>query len=387
MPGFWTSPARFPITAGMLESPGRSGESRGAPGALMPVAAALSRLIDGVRPVAPRSVQLRAAEGRVLAEPLRARGAVPPISIALRDGWALAAEEVVGASSYSPAFLPDRPIWVAAGQAVPPGADCVMLPGTVSAPSGMVEVTASAPPGEGVRRAGEDATPGAVLRQAGEVMRAIDVAAATAAGLDRCVVREARVRVLSVGSKPGAVTDLLQRHVVLAGAQVVHQSVSERSRVSALGATPAPDLILMAGDTGLALEILSRNGAVLAGGLALRPGEGSACGRVGETPAIVVPPRLEAALALYLLLIDPCLDRLSGANPRPDGLEDRLTRKIASGLGVTELALLRETSAGFEPLAVGDLSLPAMGAADHWLAVPAESEGYPAGELVEARPL
>jgi molybdopterin biosynthesis enzyme len=354
---------------------------------LTPVAEALSRLLEGARPVAARSVPLRAAEGKILAEPLSASGPVPPRSIALRDGWAVAAEEVAGASSYSPVFLPNAPIWVVERQTLPPGADCVLPPDSVSETGGIAEVAASAHPGEGARRAGEDANRGAVLRRAGEAMRALDVAAASAAGLDRCLVREPRVRVLSVGARPDAVSDFLGREAVLAAAQMVHQAVSERTRATALGTTPRPDLILITGDMTLASEILRQNGAVLAASLALRPGEFAACGRVGDAPVVIVPPRVEAALALSLLMIGPCLERLSGAKPQAAGLEDRLTRKISSALGVTEVVLLRETLDGFEPLAVGDLSLSAMGAADHWLAIPPESEGHAAGELVEARPL
>ena len=61
-----------------------------------------------------------------------------------------------------------------------------------------------------------------------------------------------------------------------------------------------------------------------------------------------------------------------------------MTRKIASGLGMSEIALLRLTRDGLLPLACGDLTLSAIAAADHWLAVPPESEGFPPGELVEA---
>jgi molybdopterin molybdotransferase len=367
--------------------PGGQAALSGVGSALTPVDQALSRLLAGLQAVEPRTARLRGVEGKILAEPFRATDPVPRLSIALRDGWAVAAEAVVGASSYSPVFPPEPPLRVLAGEALPPGVDCVLPPDAVSEMGGIVEITASAPPGDGVRRAGEDALIGAVLREAGEVVRAIDVAAASAAGLDRCIVREPRLRLLSIHAKPDAVTDFLQRHGVIAGAQVVHQAVGERTRASAVVSTPPADLILMAGDRALAVEILAQNGVVTAHALALRPGEGAVCGRIGDTPAIIIPPPLEAALAIALLLVGPCLDRLSGAKPRTAARQGRLTRKIASALGITELVLLRETSAGFEPLAVADLPLAVLGAADHWLAVPPESEGFPAGELVEAHRL
>lgn len=368
-------------------SPTTSGLGRGASPALTPVADALARLLAGGAPIASRTVPLRAAEGRILAAPLAAPAPVPPAAIALRDGFAVAAESVVGASSYAPAFLAEPPPFVHAGERLPRGADCVLPPDAVSEAAGTVEVTAALAPGDGARRTGEDAAAGAILRDAGEMLRALDVAAAEAAGLKTCSLREPRVRVLSVAAKPDAVSDFLQRFVVLAGAQVTGQPVGARTRDDAVTGAPPADLLLMTGDIGLAEEILIRNGAVLARGLALRPGEGVVCGRIGAAAAVIVPARLDAALSLALVLIRPILDHLAGARSRAPLPRAALARKVASGLGVTELALLRETAAGFEPLAVGDLPLAAMAKADAWLAVPPDSEGFAAGELVEAHRL
>jgi molybdopterin biosynthesis enzyme len=354
---------------------------------LISLAEALSRLLAGVATVEPRRVPLRAAEGKVLAAPLQAPAAVPARPVALRDGWAAAAVEIVGASPYSPAFLAQPPAWVAAGDELPPGADCVLPPDAVTeAAAGAVEVTASAPPGEGVRRAGEDAAAQATLRRAGERLRAIDLSVGATAGVEVCPVREPRVRVLLVGGRPSPSSDYLQRFAVQAGARVEHQAFRERTRLSVIMSTPPADLLLMIGDIGLAADVLAAEGEVLARGVALRPGEGTLCGRFGATPAIVVPPRLEAALAVALTLVRPCIAHLARAEPEPP-VRATLVRKIASALGLTEVALLRRAADGLEPLACGDLTLAAIAAADAWLAVPPDNEGFAAGELAEAFPL
>jgi molybdopterin biosynthesis enzyme len=201
-----------------------------------------------------------------------------------------------------------------------------------------------------------------------------------------CAVREPRMRVLLVGGRPSPSSDFLQRFAVQAGARVEHQVFRERTRLSVILSTPPADLLLMTGDMALAADVLAAEGEVLARSVALRPGEGTLCGRFGATSALVVPPRLEAALAVALALAGPCLIRLADAEPeRP--VRAPLRRKIASSLGLAEIALLRQAADGFEPLACGDLTLSAIAAADAWLAVPPESEGFPAGELVEALPL
>ncbi len=101
-------------------------------------------------------------------------------------------------------------------------------------------------------------------------------------------------------------------------------------------------------------------------------------------PVFLVPDRLEAALAIWLMLLRPCLDRLTGTPPAEAAIRGPLTRKIASTVGLTEVALLRRTPAGLEPVAVADLTLSAVAAADAWLAVPPNSEGFAAGATVEA---
>ena len=50
----------------------------------------------------------------------------PPHDIAATDGWALRANDLVGASSYSPLPLTTAPVWVEAGDAMPEGCDCVL---------------------------------------------------------------------------------------------------------------------------------------------------------------------------------------------------------------------------------------------------------------------
>jgi hypothetical protein len=61
-----------------------------------------------------------------------------------------------------------------------------------------------------------------------------------------------------------------------------------------------------------------------------------------------------------------------------------LARKIASGIGVTEIALLKQIEDAWMPLASGYLSLDAIAGADGWLAISADSEGFAAGTPVDA---
>ena len=326
------------------------------PGPLTPVDDALARLAAALAPVPAREVALAEAAGRVLAEPLVVPAPVPPRALALRDGWAVAAADTVGASPYGPVVLANAPAFVRAGEPLPEGTDALLPPDAVVL--GVAEASESAAPGEGVRRPGADAAAGHVLRPAGVRLRPLDLAAAGAAGLSRCTVR---IPVLGLaGESPGL--DLLARLAAQSGFSVCRDGSADASlRVIARGP----------GEAGPLAE------------LALRPGE-AAFGV--DPPVVAVPARLDGALAVWLVLLRPLLERAAGAAPVAPR-SGPLRRKIASAVGLTELALLRVDGDGFDPLAVGDLPLSAIAAADAFLAVPPSSEGYAAGETVRAFPL
>jgi molybdopterin biosynthesis enzyme len=336
---------------------------------------------------------LQQAEGRVLAEPIRSPAPVPAQATALRDGWAVAASDVVGATSYAPVPLAAPPTWVETGEPMPAGTDAVLPPDAVIDSRGHAEIVADAAPGENVRRAGADAARGVILRAAGERVRPSDIAVACAAGVNQVLVREARARILSLPG-PAALeitADFVARVAEAAGAAVEQVGLQSRDVDTIAGAAmeAASDLVLIVGGTGLgrhdhAAAALAACGSLITHGIALRPGETSGCGVLGTTPAILVPGRIEAALAATLMLVLPCLDHLMGATPRQPSLSGPLTRKVSSAVGLTEIVLLRGTGAGLEPLAAGDLTLAAIGTADGWLAVPPESEGFAAGETIRA---
>jgi molybdopterin molybdotransferase len=338
--------------------------------------------------VAPRE-----AIGRVLAESITAAVASPPYAVALRDGWAVAAGDVVGASSYATIFPAVPPPWIEAGERLPPGTDAVLPPDSLSEHAGLPEIVATVAPGEGVRQAGAEAGEGAALRQGGERVRPVDAAIALAAGINRLHVRAATVRLVSL---PGAAAldatgELVERLLDASGASVARVRLPSREATAIADALKGEDtdLLVAIGGTGFgradhAAEALAAAGSLIAHGVALRPGETAGCGVVGAAPVILVPGRFDAALAATLCIVLPCLRHLTDAAPPRPSVAGPLTRKIASAVGLTEITLLRRSGQGLEPLAVADLTLAAVGAAEAWLAVPAESEGFAAGETVAA---
>src|SRR5262249_14410748 len=148
------------------------------------------------------------------------------------------------------------------------------------------------------------------------------------------------------------------------------------------------DLLVTIGGSGVGrhdgtLLALAARSAVIVHGIALQPGRTSGVGHIGKTPVMVLPGAPDQALAAWWTLALPALDRLSGRSPRMKlGLP--LARKIASSVGLADIALLERKDETWAPLATGELSLEAMTRAEAWLVVPGGSEGFAAGAIVSA---
>ena len=125
------------------------------PASLTALDAALAVLLDGLAPAAVAELPLSQALGCVTAEAVPIR-TYPQQDIALVDGWAFRASDLVGVSAYAPLPLTTAPRWVEAGDPIPNGCDCVIDAGGIDQSAPVPQVMADASPGHGVRRRGGD---------------------------------------------------------------------------------------------------------------------------------------------------------------------------------------------------------------------------------------
>lgn len=358
------------------------------PNSLTPLDHTLDALLQGVETVAPVERPLVEAL-RCIAAEMPALPAWPPRDIAAADGYAFAARDLVGASSYSPLPLTAPPIWVEAGEAMPEACDGVLDSDSVDMSGPMPQVLAEVVPGQGVRRAGSDIAAGRLAVEAGRRVRPRDLLLARAAGLERLSVRRPRLRIVNV---PGGsvAAEWIVESAQAAGAEVVSSTAVGRDAASIAAALDesACDLLLVVGGSGVgrtdaAVTALASRGQVLVHGIALQPGRTSAVGRIGETPVLVLPGAPDHAFAAWWTLALPVLDRLSGRRPRKT-VNLPLARKIASSVGIAEIALLERQRGMWTPLAVGDLSLDAIARAEACLVISGGSEGFAAGSPIDA---
>jgi molybdopterin biosynthesis enzyme len=361
----------------------------------LPLATALARIESAVAAAPPRKMALADAVGRVLAADLVLESMRPARPLAWRDGFAVRAEETLDAGAYAPALL-SRAHAVELGAALPDDADAVAPPEAVKLRDGAAQAMSAIAPGDGVLPAGEDARAGEALRRAGERLRLLDCAVLRSLGVAHVGVREPRIRVVRARGAPDDFLDALAAWLAGAvslagGAAAVSEMSLDAAGLDGVLEAEAADALIVVGGTGAggrdrSVEALARAGRVEAHGIALTPGETAAFGVAKERPVLVVPGRLDAAFAAWVTLGRRMLARLGGGGEEP-AFTAKLARKIASNLGFVEIAVVRRCGDAVEPLASGRLPLSALAQADGWLAIPADSEGFPAGALVEVRPL
>ena len=363
---------------------------------LIPLADALSMIEALVRPVKAREADIDAALGRTLAADAVSPRAQPALVLALRDGLAVRSDETTDAGSYAPALLSAVPQRVELGQPLPPGADAVAPIEAVAVRGKVAEALASVAPGEGVLPAGADAEAGKLLRRAGERLRPIDRAILSTAGVSRVTIREPRIRLVRAraGGAIGAGYAWLTDVVSAEGAAVIVDDKGEPAadHLEAALHHEGSDAVLVLGGTGSGMSdtsvlTLAKTGRVEFHGVGLIPGETAAFGFVGVRPVLLLPGRIDAALAVWLVIGRRWLAKLAVRTEEETPVLAELTRKVTSTLGMGEVIPVRVSGNSAEPLASGYLPFSALTRANGWIFVPADSEGYPAGARVAVRAL
>src|SRR5262249_28281619 len=310
----------------------------------------------------------------------------PARAIALRDGFAVAAAEITDAGPYAPVPLSLIARRIDAGEALRSGTDPGAPLHALALRGDRAEAVAAVAPGEGVLPAGGDAVPSTALRRAGEYLRALDAAALAEAGIAEVMIRSPRI---ALAGASAAKTPVL----VAAQAALAHCltqagcSVQHAPRLTEALGDDTCDAVIGFSGTGSgrrddAVQDLARAGKVEAHGIAVYPGETAAFGFVGKRPVLLVPGRLDAALAVWVLLGRYLAARLAGSVITDLPVTATLRRKVTSSIGMTELMAVRCDGGVAGPVGAGYLSLTALARSNGWIVVGADSEGFAAGSEV-----
>lgn len=315
---------------------------------MLSVEEALEQILSRVEPLGTELVEVVAALGRVLAEPVVSRRQLPPWANSSMDGYAIRSDDTrLGRAELSvvgriaAGALPARALGageamrIFTGAPLPDGADAVVPQEDVVTEGIRIVVAGRVERGAFVRSAGEDIRTGDVVVGPGQVLAPPEVGLLATLGYTRVrVYRRPRVAILSTGNElvdlgaepgPGQIpntnTYSLMAQVLEAGAEPVNlgvvpdrlEAIVERLRWGLEADVLVSSAGVSVGELDLVREALTRCGAELhIWKVSMRPGKPITFGSVEGRPVFGLPGNPVSAMVTFELFVRPALRRMQG---------------------------------------------------------------------------
>ncbi len=387
------------------------------------------------------------ALGRVLAEAVFAKVSSPNYHAAAMDGFAVHAEDTIGAQPSSPVILQIGPLnstkcvqhacSVDTGDPLPDGFDSVIPIENIESLDTNGEITkdqlnptsirirAAVTPWSHVRSMGEDIVVTELVLPSSQVLRPVDLGAIAAAGYkDIKVACQPRVAILPTGTELVPIGsnlnsgDILEYNSLVLAAQVRFwgglatrfqiipddfDTICDRVREAAHDF----DLILLnagssSGKEDYSAKVVEKIGTLLVHGVAVRPGHPVILGMIklenksstvpqhSLIPIIGVPGYPVSTALTGEIFVEPLLAKWTGRRPNElPTLQARLTRKITSPSGDDDYIRVVVGKVGGEilaaPLARGAGIISSLVRADGLIILPRGVQGMEAGEIVRVQ--
>jgi len=340
---------------------------------MLSVEEAQERMLALVRPLEPEWGPLLEALGRVLAEDVFAGVDIPPLDNSAMDGYAIRAEDTIGASQDHPVRLriignlaagytfpqavePGTAVRIMTGAPIPPGADTVIRFERARRDDDTVEILEEVRRGRNIRRAGEDVRRGELVLPRGTLLRPQEIGMLAALGrAEAWAIRRPRVAILATGEEvipvdqplaPGKIHDanstsnaaqVLRYGGVPLPLGIARDRREELSAKIREGLEQGVDLFLTSGgvsvgDFDVVKEVLAAEGEIHFWWVNMKPGKPLAFGQIGGVPLLGLPGNPVAAMISFELFARPAILKMLGRKewdkPTIEAvLEDAIERK------------------------------------------------------------
>ncbi len=403
------------------------------PGGLRSLEAHRDYLLGCVEELPPFGQHILDALGLSISEDVVSTINLPRFDNSAMDGYAVRAEDVIGASPDTPIRLPvvgevaagqsaphrlspGAAMKIMTGAPVPPGADAIVPYEATDRGTSDVKITAASGVGQHIRRVGEDIETGAQLFRDGDQLGVRDIGLLAGIGRDKVLVRpRPRVVVISTGSElvdPGLSLDSEQQifdsnsYMLAAAAKAAGAQVF---RIGHVGDDPAAvkqlisdqlvraDLILTTGgvsqgDYDIVKAVMPEMGATDFAQVAMQPGKPQGFGLIGEdrTPMIMLPGNPVSAFVSFEAFVRPVIRKLMGSRPYVrEPVRCSAAHQMSSIPGRTQLArgIISSTGSGTRQVELagghGSHLLGDLARSNALVILPAEVEFVAAGEDVD----
>ncbi len=398
---------------------------------LLPVEEGRRRILDMVRPVAGREqTHIRAALGRVLAEPVISTIDVPPYANSAMDGYALRGADLPAEGTARFALIgramagapfdgevgPGQCVRIMTGAKIPAGADTVIMQEKVQADGDEIVVGSGHRAGENVRHPGEDMAKGDEVLSPGKRLMPAELGVLASLGIAEVRVwRRLRVAFFSTGDELASLgqplgegqiydsnrytlygmlsrlgVELLDMGVIPDQREAVHRAFTEAMQLADVVITSGG---VSVGEADYVKETLDEMGRIEFWRMAMKPGKPLAVGQLGEAVFFGLPGNPVSAMATFYQFVQPALQKMAGADQEPPLLlRMRAAEDLKKRPGRLEYRrgfMSRGEDGEWSVRSTGRQGshvLTSMSRANCFVILPAESAGVEAGEMVEVHP-
>jgi len=317
----------------------------------------LERILGAIQPLPPYDQPLIEALGLPVCENISAPMDLPSFDNSAMDGYAVAFDDVAGASEDHPVHLPvvgeaaagqtklfamspGTAVKIMTGAPVPQGADAVVPVEWTDGGVANVRITKAPTLGQHVRRRAEDVKAGDVILEDGRILGARQIGLLASVGRAQVSARpRPRVVVMSTGSElrePGTQLghDSIYDSNSYMLAAAVRASGAIAYRVGIVSDDPQEfsdalsdqlvraDIVVTSGgvskgDYDVVKEVLSELGTVQFSEVAMQPGKPQGFGFVGEdsTPIFTLPGNPVSSYVSFEVFVLPAIRRMMGRLP------------------------------------------------------------------------
>lgn len=391
---------------------------------LTPINEALDKFFKTVQPkrLEPVLIPLEEALGRVTAKKIVAERNLPLFDRSAVDGYALKAKDTVNASQFQPKIVrlvkkevigdgEIKEIWT--GNALPKGADAVVMLEHTKKIDGEIEVLVSLTPGANVSKKGEDVKKSEIMVDVGVRLKPHYLGLLAALGVKNVeVVRKPKVALLATGNELVALGEKLEPNKIVETNSIILSGMSNELGVDAFNLGIAKDdeneiqekireglakadIVITTGGTSVGVHDLVpkvveqiEHQGIVTHGVAIRPGMPTALAVVHGKPIIILSGNPVAAAVGFEVFARPLIQKLQGIrNGARMKLKAKLTRRVAGVLGRQIFLRVKvvENKGEFlaEPIRVkGSSIITTMTKANGYVIIPENREGLRENELV-----
>ncbi|WP_299522971.1 gephyrin-like molybdotransferase Glp [uncultured Methanobrevibacter sp.] len=385
----------------------------------------IQNLFDKYYTLQSEEIAVGDAYGRILSGDVYSKMDFPPFDKALKDGFAIMAEDSFGASEESPNTLEvidfleagsttdkvvekGKCVEISTGAAMPKGADAVVMVEYCEKMDSTVNILTTVTPTQDVAKKGSDTEESKLILKQGDILTPGKIGVLLSQGFETIeVYKKPTVGVISTGNEItlqgndlqyGKIYDvngnMIKNDVSSCGANakflgIVKDDYNQlKSKIQE--SLDDVDILIGSGGTSAGLgdvmkHVLDELGQVYIHGISVQPGKPTIIGIVDGKIVIGLPGNPVSALMIFNAFVAPPLTKLVGFDKDFEKkiVKGKLTRRIHSPVGRMQYQLVKVDGEDVHPIFKDSGAIFSLSSADGYVKVPKSVELLDESEEVE----